>query len=162
LSRLFRRLFLAYLQDAFDAGKLPFFTALAKLRDRCEFARYLARLRKAEWVVYAKAPFAGRQQVLDYVGRYNHRVAVSNHRLLDIEAAQVRFQQRSAESDDAFCLGVHPPVSPPHFTRWLPAHSLLRLARQSLPVRKAGAMSPIAGHGTSSRNPGADGLPRPA
>ena len=92
LSRLFRRLFLEYFQGAFDAGKLQFFTALEKLRDRCEFARYLAPLRKAEWVVYAKAPFAGPQQVLDYVGRYTHRVAISNHRLLDIEAGQVRFQ----------------------------------------------------------------------
>jgi hypothetical protein len=92
LSRLFRRLFLEYLQGAFDSGKLRFFTLLEKLRDRGEFARYLAPLWKAEWVVYAKAPFAGPQQVLDYVGRYTHRVAISNHRLLDIEADQVRFQ----------------------------------------------------------------------
>jgi len=92
LSRLFRRLFLEYLQDAFDAGKLHFFNALEKLRNPREFARYLALLKKAEWVVYAKAPFAGPQQVLDYVGRYTHRVAISNHRLLDIEAGQVRFQ----------------------------------------------------------------------
>jgi len=92
LSRLFRRLFLEYLQGAFDSGKLQFFTALEKLGDRCEFARYLAPLRKTEWVVYAKAPFAGPQQVLDYVGRYTHRVAISNHRLLDIDAGQVQFQ----------------------------------------------------------------------
>ena len=92
LSRLFRRLFLEYLQHAFDAGKLQFFNGLEKLGDRCEFAGYLAPLRKAEWVVYAKAPFAGPQQVLDYVGRYTHRVAISNHRLLDIDAGHVRFQ----------------------------------------------------------------------
>ena len=92
LSRLFRRLFLEYLQHAFDAGKLQFFNGLEKLRDRCELAGYLAPLRKAEWVVYAKAPFAGPQQVLDYVGRYTHRVAISNHRLLDIDAGHVRFQ----------------------------------------------------------------------
>src|SRR3954453_5681991 len=92
LSRLFRRLFLEYLQHAFDAGKLRFFTGLEKLRDRCELARYLAPLRKAEWVVYAKAPFAGPQQVLDYVGRYTHRVAISNHRLLDSDGGQVRFR----------------------------------------------------------------------
>ena len=55
-------------------------------------ARYLAPARKAEWVVYAKPPFAGPQQVLDYVGRYTHRVAISNNRLLDIEAGHVRFQ----------------------------------------------------------------------
>ena len=92
LSRLFRRLFLEHLQHAFDSGKLKFFTALEKLRDGRQFARYLAPLRKAEWVVYVKAPFAGPQQVLDYVGRYTHRVAISNNRLLDIADGQVRFQ----------------------------------------------------------------------
>jgi hypothetical protein len=92
LSRLFRRLFLQYLQTAFDAGKLQFFTALANLGNRRDLVRYLDPLRKAEWVVYAKAPFSGPQQVLDYVGRYTHRVAISNHRLLDIDAGQVCFQ----------------------------------------------------------------------
>jgi Putative transposase/Transposase zinc-binding domain len=92
LSRLFRRLFLEYLQNAFDAGKLQFFAVLENLRDCGEFARYLSPLRKAESVVYAKRPFAGSQQVLDYVGRYTHRVAISNHRLLDIADGQVRFQ----------------------------------------------------------------------
>jgi hypothetical protein len=92
LSRLFRRLFLEHLQNAFAAGKLQFFNALEKLGDCSEFTRYLAPARKREWVVYAKAPFAGPQQVLDYVGRYTHRVAISNNRLLDIEAGQVRLQ----------------------------------------------------------------------
>src|SRR6202795_5131468 len=84
LSRLFRRLFLEYLLKAFDAGKLQFFFSLEPLRDRSSFLDYLAPLREAEWVVYAKRPFAGPEQVLDYVGRYTHRVAISNNRLLDI------------------------------------------------------------------------------
>src|SRR5216683_6661588 len=92
LSRLFRRLFLVDLDKAFRAGKLRFFHSLEALQNPQEFARYLAPVRKAEWVVYAKPPFAGPQQVLDYVGRYTHRVAISNHRLLDIENGQVRFQ----------------------------------------------------------------------
>ena len=92
LSHRFRRLFLEYLQNAFDGGKLQFFNALAHLRDRRQFFGYLAPLRKMKWVVYAKRPFAGPQQVLDYVGRYTHRVAISNNRLLDIEAGHVRFQ----------------------------------------------------------------------
>jgi len=92
LSRLFRRLFLEYLQGAFDAGELQFFNALDRLRDGREWAAYLAPLRRAEWVVYAKRPFAGPQQVPDYVGRYTHRVAISNNRLLDIVDGQVRFQ----------------------------------------------------------------------
>jgi len=74
LSRLFRRLLLEHLQSAFNSGKLQFFSTLERLRNRGEFTRYLAPLRKAEWVVYAKPPFAGPEQVLDYVGRYTHRV----------------------------------------------------------------------------------------
>ena len=92
LSRLFRRLFLEALQRAFDAGELSFFSSLAALRDRQAFAQYLGPVRTTDWVVYAKPPFAGPQQVLDYVGRYTHRVAISNHRLLAIDAGQVRFR----------------------------------------------------------------------
>lgn len=91
LSRLFRRLFLKYLQKAFDSGKLRFSASLEALRDRHEFACYLKPVQKSEWYVYAKPPFAGPQQVLDYVGRYTHRVAISNHRLLEIEDDRVRF-----------------------------------------------------------------------
>jgi hypothetical protein len=92
LSRLFRRLLLDHLQRAFDSGKLRFFHALENLRERHRFASYLAPARKAEWVVYAKRPFAAPEQVLDYVGRYTHRVAISNNRLLAIDNDQIRFQ----------------------------------------------------------------------
>jgi hypothetical protein len=94
LSCLFRRLFLTYLQESFDAGKVRFFFPLEALRDPQAFRRYLAPLRNEKWVVYAKAPFAGPQQVVDYVGRYTHRVAISNHRIVDIENGQVQFQWR--------------------------------------------------------------------
>lgn len=99
LSRLFRRLFLESLQKAFDAGKLQFTGRLEALRDRLTFFRHLAALKQREWVVYAKPPFAGPQQVLDYVGRYTHRVAISNNRLLDIENDQVRFQWKDYRAD---------------------------------------------------------------
>jgi hypothetical protein len=69
LSRLFRRLFLEYLLKAFDAGKLKFFSSLESPRDRSSFLDYLAALREAEWVVYAKRHFAGAEQVWNYVGR---------------------------------------------------------------------------------------------
>src|SRR6266511_5851450 len=92
LSRLFRRLFLEHLQAAFNSGQLQFFSALQKLQQEHAFSRYLAPVRNAEWYVYAKRPFAGPQQVLDYVGRYTHRVAISNNRLLDIQNDQVCFQ----------------------------------------------------------------------
>jgi hypothetical protein len=92
LSRLFRRLFLEALQHVFDSGKLAFFNAQEPLRDRRAFIQFVDRMQDVEWVVYAKRPFAGPQQVLDYVGRYTHRVAISNNRLLDIENGQVCFE----------------------------------------------------------------------
>jgi hypothetical protein len=91
LSRLFRRLFLTQLRQAFDAGNLQFFNSLAALQGREAFASYLAPVAQAEWIVYAKAPFGGPQQVLDYLGRYTHRVAISNNRLIDFTDGQVVF-----------------------------------------------------------------------
>jgi hypothetical protein len=99
LSRLFRRLFLDALQTAYDAGTLRLVGALESLRDRPVWTRALAPLRQTEWVVYAKRPFAGPQQVLDYVGRYTHRVAIANHRLLDIDGGQVRFTYKDYRAD---------------------------------------------------------------
>lgn len=94
LSRLFRGLFLAYLDKAFLAGRLTFFSSLQHLNERSAFLRHLAPVRTAEWVVYSKPPFAGPQQVLDYVGRYTHRIAISNNRLLSIDDNKVRFRWR--------------------------------------------------------------------
>ncbi len=91
LSRLFRRRFLEALEKAFAAGTLSFFSGLQALRNRTDFLRCLARTRQTEWVVYAKPPFAGPQQVLDYVGRYTHRVAIANHCLRDMENGRVSF-----------------------------------------------------------------------
>jgi len=91
LSRLFRRLFLKYLEKAFDSDRLHFFGSLEQLRDAHEFRSIIAPLKETEWVVYAKPPFAGPQRVLDYVGRYTHRVAISNNRILDIEEDRVTF-----------------------------------------------------------------------
>jgi hypothetical protein len=92
LSRLFRGLFLHYLEKAFDAGELNFFSSLLALQERASFLRHLAPARKSEWVVYAKPPFAGPQQVLNYVGRYTHRIAISNSRLVNIDDGCVRFR----------------------------------------------------------------------
>jgi len=91
LSRLFRPLFLTQLQQAFDDHELHFFNSLAALQNRAAFAKYLAPAARAEWVVYAKAPLGGPQQVLDYLGRYTHRVAISNNRLLDFTDGKVAF-----------------------------------------------------------------------
>jgi hypothetical protein len=87
-------------RKAFDSGKLQFFGTLEPLQDRSALARHLAPLKERDWVVYAKAPFAGPEQVLDYVGRYTHRVAISNNRLLDIDNDQVRFQWKDYRGGD--------------------------------------------------------------
>lgn len=94
LSRLFRRLFRDKLQLLYDEGKLSFHGALAQLADPRAFKRLLDSLGRKEWVVYAKPPFGGPQQVLDYLGRYTHRVAVSNHRLVKLEHGNVTFAGR--------------------------------------------------------------------
>jgi hypothetical protein len=99
LSRLFRRLFLAQLQAAFNIGLLQFFNALEPLKASAAFARYLAPARQTEWVVYAKPPFGGPQQVLDYLGRYTHRVAISNNRLLGFSDGQVSFRWKDYRQD---------------------------------------------------------------
>ena len=99
LSRLFRRLFLQQLQQAFDNDELQFFNSLAALKDRVAFAKYLAPATHAEWVVYAKPPFGGPEQVLQYLGRYTHRVAISNNRLLDFTDGQVSFAWKDYRHD---------------------------------------------------------------
>ena len=92
LSRLFRRLFLKALRQAFDRKKLVFRGDLQSLADPAAFHNHLASVAGAEWVIYAKKPFGGPRKVLDYLGRYTHRVAISNNRLLGIGNGQVRFQ----------------------------------------------------------------------
>ncbi len=92
LSRLFRRLFIEGLETAFRAGELGFFGELAALADPAVFRRRLAELRKVEWITYAKPPFGGPAQVLAYLGRYTHRVAISNARLVSITDHEVAFR----------------------------------------------------------------------
>jgi Putative transposase/Transposase zinc-binding domain len=92
LSRLFRRLFLEKLRAAQKAGHLAFSGGHAVLADAQAFAAYLAPLRRAEWVVYAKRPFGGPQAVLAYLSRYTHRVAIANSRLIAFDHANVTFR----------------------------------------------------------------------
>jgi hypothetical protein len=73
------------LSGAFDAGELQFFSSLEPLRNRHAFMRHIAPTRKINWKVYAKPPFGGPEQVLKYVARYTHRVAISNDRLLGLD-----------------------------------------------------------------------------
>jgi hypothetical protein len=92
LSRLFRRRFLEELQRLHDSGRLKFFGEHARLADAAAFKTWIAPLRRSEWVVYAKRPFAGPQAVLAYLSRYTHRVAISNSRLLAMGDHGVSFR----------------------------------------------------------------------
>jgi len=100
LSRLFRRLFLEHLQHAFEADQLRFFSDLAGLADAGAFTAHLAELKRIEWVVYAKPPFGGPEQVLAYLGRYTHRVAIANSRLVGLNQGQVSFRWKDYRHHD--------------------------------------------------------------
>ena len=91
LSRRFQHLFLDALQKAYADGQLQFFGELEALRSPAAFDKYLAPLRDQDWVVYAKPPFGGPQHVIEYLGRYTHRVAISNRRLLAMENHRISF-----------------------------------------------------------------------
>ncbi len=92
LSRLFRRRFLEELRAAFDAHSLKFLGDIACLTEPAAFTRLLAKARRLDWVVYAKPPFGGPKQVLAYLGRYTHRVAIANSRLIGMEDDRVAFR----------------------------------------------------------------------
>ncbi len=98
LSRLFRRLFLDKLAEAHAAGRLRFFGDHAALVDARAFADYLRSLRKIDWVVYAKRPFAGPRAVLAYLARYTHRVAIANSRLVTLDDKRVTFKWKDYRS----------------------------------------------------------------
>jgi len=99
LSRLFRRLFLEMLVTAYEQGRLNFFGNHAAFIDRTAFNAYLKPLRKTEWVVYAKQPFAGPSAVLAYLSRYTHRVAIANRRLIKADATSVTFRYKDYRRD---------------------------------------------------------------
>jgi hypothetical protein len=94
LSRLFRRFFLTALADAHAAGRLRFFGEIDGLCRREAFARHLAPLRRKNWFVYAKPPFAGPEAVLAYLARYTHRVAIANSRLIALDERGVTFRYK--------------------------------------------------------------------
>ncbi|MDQ2762499.1 MAG: IS91 family transposase [Pseudomonadota bacterium] len=100
LSRLFRGLFLHEMEKAFVAGELNFFSSYRHLHEPAAFRRHLAPAYKTEWVVFAKRPFAGPAQVLDYVGRYTHRVAISNNRLVSMDNGKVCFRWKDYRDDN--------------------------------------------------------------
>jgi hypothetical protein len=100
LSRMFRGKLLAFLCHAFAEGKLEFFGQLADLAEPARFHAWLRKSKKTEWVVYAKPPFGGPEQVLKYLARYTHRVAISSSRLVSLESGRVTFRWRDSRHDN--------------------------------------------------------------
>jgi len=101
LSLLFRRLFLKRLQAAHAAGRLQFFGSLVELSTKRAFDEALRPMRKKSWVVYAKPPFGSPQHVLAYLGRYTHRVAIANSRLISMTDGTVSFRWRDYRHGNA-------------------------------------------------------------
>jgi len=100
LSKLFKGKFLAYLKEAYQKGKLVFPGKVAPLREKSAFNRLLTELYKKEWVVDCKPPFDNAEVVMDYLGRYTHRVAISNDRLVKLEGGKVTFRYRDRRDND--------------------------------------------------------------
>jgi len=143
LSRLFRRLFLTRLAAAHAAGRLVFFGELDGRRGREAFAAYLAPLRRKNWFVYAKPPFAGPEAGLAYLARYTHRVAIANRRLVALDERGVTFRYKDYYKDyrqnrqagavphhDARAQRVHQALPAPRSAEGVPSHPPLRIARQ--------------------------------
>lgn len=123
LSRLFRGRYVSELGQAYEAKQLIFEGNSAQLKTAIAFEKFLAALMKQDWVVYAKEPFAGPEQVIKYIGNYTHRIAISNRRIIKIADGKVVFKWRdyahgnkskimTLESDEfirRFMLHVLPP-----------------------------------------------------
>lgn len=109
ISDLFKKKFMAYLARAYEGGQLQFGGDIAQLADTDEFRQLKRALYEKTWVTYCKAPFAGAESVLEYLSRYSHRVAISNHRLVKVEDGRVYFKwkdYRKGNSYEETSLGV--------------------------------------------------------
>ena len=114
LSRLFRGKFLAYLKDAYGKDELKFHGSIQELGRERNFSAFLDNLYKREWVVYAKSSFNSPEHVIEYLGRYTHRVAISNDRITDIENGNVTFKYKDYKDQN----------KPKHMT--IEAHEFIR------------------------------------
>ena len=143
LRRVFRGKFVDGLKRAFRQDKLLFFGPCLPLVQERAFSAFLRTLFREDWVVYAKRPFGGPEHVLHYLARYTHRVAISNHRLVEMTDTHVSFRwkdyatSQQAPRDDPQPRGVFAPLSPACSASRISPHPLLRFTRQSAPGRTA-------------------------
>ena len=100
LAKEFKKRYLKLLLDAYLKDKLIFSKKTANLESKQNFQQLINSVSKSKWIAYAKHPFAGPQQVLDYLGRYTHRVAISNHRIVSIDDGRVTFTYKHRQNDN--------------------------------------------------------------
>ena len=100
LSKVFQGKFLSSLETIYDEGGLKLEGQIKHLKDRSRFKTLLVETTKKPWVVYSKTPFSGAEQVVNYLGRYTHRIAISNHRLIKMENGKVHFRYRDYKDDN--------------------------------------------------------------
>jgi len=100
LSRLYRRFFVELLMKAFNQDRLKFYGKISHLSNPESFSQLIKKCFNSEWVVYAKPPFGGAEKVLDYLGRYTHRIAISNNRLLRVKDGKVSFSWRNYRQEN--------------------------------------------------------------
>ncbi len=147
LRKLFRGKLVASLREAHRDGRVDFPGALAPLKPAAAFRAFVRSLYRQTWVVYAKPPFGSPSHVLHYLARYTHRVAISNHRLVDVTDDTVSFRWKDYRHGNQVrtltveSRGVSPPLPPPRPPEALRAHSLLRLPRVTLSDRPAPPVS---------------------
>ncbi len=163
LSRVFRGKFVEQLRRAYTRGQLDLTGATEDLRDPARWHAFVDALFQTDWVVYAKPAFGGASAVLRYLGRYTHRVAISNHRLRAFDGERVTFQWKdyahdeSVAHDDAVGDGVSPPLRAAHPAARLRPHSAVGLSRQHLSdhPRRPRANAPQRGahHQSQRRRP---------
>ena len=151
LGRVFRGKFVAALRQAFDDGQLGFYGDLKLLAEAKAFASFLRPLFRQDWVVYCKPPFGGPEHVLRYLGRYTHRVAISNHRLVSLRGQpshlpleRLRARQ-PATPDDPGGRGVLAPLPAPRASPGLRAHPPLWLSGPPTARRSLATLLPVPG-----------------
>jgi head-tail adaptor len=147
LSGLFRGKFLFYLKEAYRGGKLKFVGEIRSLGDTRKFQMMMDELYRQEWVTYCQPPFRSAPYVIEYLGRYTHRVAISNNRMVKIEQGKVTFRWRDYKDGhknkqmtlEAFL--VYSAVSIAYFTEQLCQNQTLWAAQQPQSKDQAQAMS---------------------
>jgi hypothetical protein len=100
LSAVFRGKFLEALEDLYWKGELRFTKQIEKLKDPVRFKSLLIESAKKPWCVYAKEPFAGPKQVINYLGQYTHRIAISNYRLIKMKDGKIHFRYRDRQDNN--------------------------------------------------------------